>query len=135
MAGGRSTINTVLKWGDTASNLTRVIPITSYPALGGTPEKITTTDLEDTMETSVPGVQSVDNMEFGSNYQKDHYEAAEADAGKQLFYELWMGDLGVDGIFAWKGEHSVRPDGGNVNEARKMTTTVFPSTEIKLKTS
>lgn len=70
MAGGRSTINTVLKSGTTTSELTKLCKIKTYPQLGGSPEKIETTDLEDIMQTFVEGVQSVDDMQFTVNYRK-----------------------------------------------------------------
>lgn len=51
-----STINTVLKTSTTSSGTyTQLCKIKSYPDLGGTPEQIETTDLEDTFQTFVPG--------------------------------------------------------------------------------
>ena len=63
-----STINTVLKVGDTGATVAKVCKIKSYPDLGGDPDKITVTDLEDTDEASVPGVRSADDMQFTANY-------------------------------------------------------------------
>lgn len=62
MSAGMSTINTVLKAGATASALTQLCKIKSYPQLGGERETIETTDLEDNAQTFVPGVQSVSAM-------------------------------------------------------------------------
>ena len=54
-AKGYSTINTVLKFGTAQGSLTKLCKIKSYPALGGEPEQIEITDLEDTMQTFVLG--------------------------------------------------------------------------------
>ena len=54
-----STIGTVLKFGTEAASLTQLCKIKGYPALGGEPEQIETTDLEDKQQTYVPGVQAM----------------------------------------------------------------------------
>lgn len=131
MAGGRSTINTVLKSGTTASALTQLCRIKSYPQLGGEPEQIETTDLEDTSQTFVPGVQAVESMAFTANYTKEAYEKVKAEEGKENIYELNFGAEGVDGAFSWKGQHTVFVNEGEVNGVREMTISVTPSTEIK----
>lgn len=131
MAGGRSTINTVLKSGTTATALTQLCRIKSYPQLGGEPEQIETTDLEDTSQTFVPGVQAVEAMAFTANYTKEAYEKAKAAAGKENIYELNFGAEGADGAFSWKGQHNVFVNEGEVNGVREMTISVTPSTEIK----
>lgn len=53
MAKAYSTIYTVLKFGTEASSLTQLCKIKSYPDLGGAPDTIETTDLEDTTQTFV----------------------------------------------------------------------------------
>lgn len=131
MAGGRSTINTVLKSGTTASALTQLCRIKSYPQLGGEPEQIETTDLEDTSQTFVPGVQAVESMAFTANYTKEAYEKVKAEEGKENIYELNFGAEGVDGAFSWKGQHTVFVNEGEVNGVREITISVTPSTEIK----
>lgn len=131
MAGGRSTINTVLKSGTTASALTQLCKIKSYPQLGGEPEQIETTDLEDTSQTFVPGVQAVEAMAYTANYTKEAYEKVKAEEGKENIYELNFGAEGVDGAFSWKGQHTVFVNEGEVNGVREMTISVTPSTEIK----
>lgn len=55
MAKAYSTIHTVLKFGTTSSSLTQLCKIKSYPDLGGAPDTIESTDLEDTSQTFVPG--------------------------------------------------------------------------------
>lgn len=55
MAKAYSTIYTVLKFGTTSSSLAQLCVIKSYPDLGGAPETIESTDLEDTVQTFVAG--------------------------------------------------------------------------------
>lgn len=129
-----STINTVLKYATTSTGTyTQLCKIKSYPDLGGTPEQIETTDLEDTFQTFVPGVQSMDTMEFTCNYTPTNYAAVVAaipSEGTDGYYELDFGDAGAAGKFQWSGTHSVRVTGGEVNAVREMVITVTPSSEI-----
>lgn len=126
-----STINTVLKVGDTGAKVAKVCKIKSYPDLGGDPEKITVTDLEDTDEASVPGVRSADDMQFTANYTDTAYKAVLAVAGKKQVFELDFGAEGADGKFSWTGVLSVKVNGGEVNGAREMTLSIVRDSEIK----
>ena len=129
-----STINTVLKTSTTSSGTyTQLCKIKSYPDLGGAPEQIETTDLEDTFQTFVEGVQSMEAMEFTANYNPTDYDAvvtAIPAAGSELYYELDFGQDGASGKFQWSGTHSVRVSGGEVNGVREMVITVIPSSGI-----
>lgn len=125
-----STINTVLKYGASAQALTQLCKIKSYPDLGGAPEQLETTDLEDTMQTFVEGVQSLDSMEFTANYTPTAYDSVVASAGTPGYYSIEFGDSGSQGIFNWQGTHSVRVSGGDVNAVREMVITCTPSTTI-----
>lgn len=126
-----STINTVLKVGATGAAVARVCAIKSYPDLGGDPEKITVTDLEDEDEASVPGVRSADDMQFTANYTKESYKAVLAVCGKHQIFELDFGADGADGKFSWSGQMSVKVNGGEVNGAREMTLTIVRDSAIK----
>ena len=79
----------------------------SYAALGGAPDQLETTDLEDESQTFVPGVQSMDAMEFTANYTLAAYTTVKAKAGKALKYRLKMGKDGVDGVATWDGQHAI----------------------------
>lgn len=127
-----STINTVLKVGETGAKVARVCAIKSYPDLGGDPEKITVTDLEDTDEASVPGVRSADDMQFTANYTKEAHAAILAACGKHQIFQLDFGADGTDGQFSWSGEMSVKINGGEVNGAREMTLTIVRDSAIKV---
>lgn len=126
-----STIGTVLKRGDNVEALTQLCKIKGYPALGGEPEQLETTDLEDKQQTFVPGVQAMDSMAFTANYTKESYAAVKATEGKPGYYQLEFGAAGADGMFSWQGQHFVYVNEGEVNGVREMTITVSPSTEIK----
>lgn len=99
----------------------------------GTPEQIETTDLEDTFQTFVEGVQSMEAMEFTCNYNPTDYAAVVAAipaAGSELYYQLEFGSSGAAGKFQWSGTHSVRVTGAEVNGVREMVITVIPSSGI-----
>lgn len=128
-----STINTILEVSeDGASSWEKMCPIKSYPDLGGAPDQLETTDLEDDSQTFTPGVQSMDSMDFTANYTLETYKAVKAKEGKVLYYRLKMGKDGVDGVAKWQGQHSVHKNGGDVNAVREMTITVSPSTKITI---
>lgn len=131
MAGGRSTINTILEVSeDGTTKWEKLSRIKSYPALGGAPEQLETTDLEDETQTYVPGVQALEAMEFGANYELESYLAVKAKANTELYYRVSMGKNGADGVATWQGQHSVYINEGEVNGIREMTISVSPSTKI-----
>lgn len=128
-----STINTVLKTSTTSTGtFTKLCKIKSFPDLGGAPEQIETTDLEDTMQTFVPGVQSVDQLEFTANFNPTDYAAVvnAIPSSGDLYYKLEFGANGSEGSVAWTGTHSVRISGGDVNAVREMVITVTPSSKL-----
>lgn len=133
MAKAYSTIGTVLKTASTSGgSYTQLCKIKSYPDLGGAPETLETTDLEDTFQTFVEGVQSMDAMEFTCNYNPTDYAAVvnAIPASGDLYYKLEFGSSGSEGSFTWSGTHSVRVTGGDVNAVREMVITVVPSSAI-----
>ena len=129
-AKATSTINTVLEVSEDNSTWNKLCKIKSYPALGGSPEQIETTDLEDEVQTFIPGVQSMNAMEFKANYTLASYTAVKDKAMKNLHYRLKMGENGKDGVATWQGQHSVYINEGEVNGVREMTISVSPSTKI-----
>ena len=131
MGKGISTINTTLYSGTTQGSLTKVCPIKSYPDMGGAPEMLQTTDLEDSMHTYTPGVQDLGGgLEFTANFDKTEFAAIKGMKGTEQFFELRMGESGADGVFSWKGEIDVYMTGGEVNAVREMVVVCTPSTEI-----
>jgi hypothetical protein len=125
-----STYGIKLKVGETAETLEQLVCIKDFPDLGGAPEQIETTTLCDSQQTFINGIKSMGVMEFTANYDSEDYDAIEALSGQELFYELEFGESGADGVFKWKGEHTVRVTGGGVNSVVEMVISVAPSTEI-----
>lgn len=127
-----STIGTILETSTDGTAWEKLCKIKSYPQLGGAPDQLETTDMEDESQTFEPGVQSMDAMEFTANYTLAAYTAVKAKAGTALKYRLKMGKDGVDGVATWDGQHSVHINEGAVNAIREMTITVSPSTKISV---
>lgn len=127
-----STIGTVLEVSADGTSWEKLTPIKSYPALGGKRDQIEATDLEDYAQSFVPGVQSMDSMDFTANYLLTTYLAVKAKALTDLQYRLTMGKDGVDGVATWSGQHDVYKNEGSVNGVREMTITVYPSTKINI---
>lgn len=119
----------------------KLIDIKDFPDLGGAPEMLETTTLSDGMQTYIPGIQSLDALEFTANYTKADYEALKELEGQDLHYAVWFGGsveggvatpTGSDGKFEFKGQLSAFPVGGGVNEVVGMTITIAPSTPITI---
>lgn len=119
----------------------KLIDIKEFPDLGGTPEMLETTTLSDKMQTYIPGIQSIDALEFTSNYTIEEYKKLKALEGKDKEYAVWFGGTeagdtvtptGSDGKFKFNGQLSVFPVGGGVNEVVDMTITIAPSTPISM---
>ncbi len=121
------------------TNWEKLIDIKSFPDLGGAPEMLETTTLSDSMQTYIPGIQSLDALEFECNYTKDDFTKLKALEGTENQYAVWFGGTGEgsaltptgeDGKFAFKGQLSVYPVGGGVNEVVGMNVNIAPSTPI-----
>lgn len=121
----------------------KLIDIKEFPDLGGSPEMLETTTLSDKMQTYIPGIESLDSLEFSSNYTLADYKTLKALEGKDEQYAVWFGGTesgdtvtptGTDGKFKFNGQLSVFPVGGGVNEVVGMTITIAPSTPISMDT-
>lgn len=119
----------------------KLIDIKEFPDLGGTPEMLETTTLSDKMQTYIPGIQSIDALEFTSNYTLEDYKKLKSLEGQDKEYAVWFGGTeagdtvtptGSDGKFKFNGQLSVFPVGGGVNEVVDMTITIAPSTPISM---
>ena len=125
-----STIGTILKFGTSANSLTELCKIKSFPQLGGEREQIEVTDLCDTAQTFVPGVQSVESMTFTANYLISTYTSLKTNALTDGYFELDFGAAG--GKATWEGQYDVYVNEGGVNDAVEMTIVVYPSTVITI---
>lgn len=124
-----------------AASWAKLIDIKEFPDLGGDPDMLETTTLSDKMQTFIAGIQSMDGLSFTANYTLSDYKSLKALEGKQEDYAVWFGGTesgstltptGSDGKFSFKGELSVYPAGGGVNEVVGMAITIAPSTVINL---
>lgn len=129
----------LMKKASTGDTYEKVIDIKDFPDLGGAPEMLETTTLSDKMQTYIPGIQSLDALEFTANYTKTDFAKLKALEGKEESYAVWFGGeetdgvltpTGSDGKFEFKGQLSAFPVGGGVNEVVDMTVTIAPSTPI-----
>lgn len=129
----------LMKKASTGDTYEKVIDIKDFPDLGGAPEMLETTTLSDKMQTYIPGIQSLDALEFTANYTKIDFTKLKALEGKEESYAVWFGGeetggvltpTGSDGKFEFKGQLSAFPVGGGVNEVVDMTVTIAPSTPI-----
>ena len=119
----------------------KLIDIKDFPDLGGAPELLETTTLSDKMQTYIPGIQSLDALEFTANYTKEDFTKLKALEGVEHEFAVWFGGTeeanvltptGTDGKFQFKGQLSAFPVGGGVNEVVDMTVTIAPSTPISM---
>lgn len=121
----------------------KVIDIKEFPDLGGTPEMIETTTLSDKVQRNIPGVQSLDALEFTANYTLTDYKALKALEGTEKEFAVWFGGTengdtvtpnGSDGKFKFKGQLSVYTNGGGTNEVVEMTISIAASSAIVIDT-
>ena len=117
----------------------KLIDIKDFPELGGTPEMLETTTLSNKMQTYIPGIQSLDGLEFTANYTKADFTTLKALEGPDHDFAVWFGGTesasgvtptGSDGKFEFSGQLSVFVNGGGVNEVVSMTISIAPSSEI-----
>ena len=118
----------------------KLVDIKDFPDLGGAPEMLETTTLSDAMQTYIPGIQSLDGLEFTANYTKTDFATLKALEGTETNFAVYFGGTvgtdgtvtptGSDGKFLFKGYLSVFPGGGGVNEVVSMTISIAPSTPI-----
>ena len=125
-----STIGTILKFGTVSGTLTELCKIKTFPQLGGEREQIESTDLTDTAQTFVPGVQSVESMTFTANFLQTTYASLKTNALKDGYFELDFGPTG--GKATWEGQYDVYVNSGEVNGLVEMTIVVYPSTVVTI---
>lgn len=117
----------------------KLVDIKDFPDLGGAPEMLETTTLSDGAQTFIPGIQSLEALEFTANYDKADYTTLTALKDTEAEYAVWFGGTesagvvtpdGSEGKFEFKGKLNVFVVGGGVNEVVDMTITIAPSTPI-----
>ena len=136
-----NTYRSFLMTSEDGSEWNKLIDIKDYPDLGGEPEMLETTTLSDSMQTYIPGIQSLDALQFTCNYTLEDYKKLKALAEKEKHYAVWFGGTGTgesltptgtDGKYKFMGQLSVFVVGKGVNDVKEMTVSIAPSTEIEL---
>lgn len=130
-----STYGITLMHKASGSTYTKLIDIKDFPDLGGAPEMLETTTLSDNMQTYIPGIQTLDALEFTANYTLADFQRIKAMEGTDTAFAVWFGTDGAEGKFEFSGQISAFPVGGGVNEVVGMTITIAPSTPITLATA
>ena len=124
-----------------SSTWAKLVDIKDFPDLGGAPEMLETTTLSDGMQTYIPGIQSLDALEFTCNYTKAEYTKLKGMEGTEKQFAVWLGGTasgatvtptGSEGKFEFSGQLSVFVVGGGVNEVVDMTISIAPSTPITM---
>ena len=127
-----SSFGVALKWGESASNVAKVVDIKDFGDLIGEVNMLETTTLSDSQVTNIPGIRSGDSIPFTCNYTKADFDKVYADEGKPLFYELTFSD---GSGFTWQGQHTVGVPGKGVDEVLEFTINVAASTPVTPKAS
>ena len=122
-----NTFGVVLKWGETADAVKKVIDIKDFPDMIGEAEMIEVTTLSDAQVVNIQGIKSSDMLTFTYNYEKEDFAAVEADAGKHLHYALEFSD---GSKFTWEGQHTSGLPGKGVNEVIEATVNIAASTAV-----
>ena len=126
-----STYNVVLKWGESADSVAKVIDIKDFPDLMSDPELLETTTLSDAQVTNIPGIKGSDMLTFTYNFTKEDFAKVEADANKPLHYALEFSD---GSKFTWEGQHTSGLPGKGVNEVIEATVNIAASTAVTFAT-
>ena len=63
-----------------------------------------TTTLSDSMQTYIPGIQSLEALEFTANYTKEDYTALKQLEGVPTDFAVWFGGTETNGVVTprWK---------------------------------
>lgn len=127
-----TTIHTYLGvYDDENTTYTKLVSIKDFPDLGGAPDQVEITDLDDDVQKFLLGVQSMSAMEFTCNYVPAQYDELvnKADGTIRKFC-VAFGNSGEYGIFTWEGQLSVWVVGGGVNAAREMKVSISATAKV-----
>lgn len=131
-----TTIHTYLGYDEVGTNNTfkKLVSIKDFPDLGGAPDQVEITDLDDDVQKFLLGVQSVSAFEFTSNYVPAEFDKLVnlADGTLRKFC-VAFGETGEYGVFSWEGQISVWIVGGGVNAAREMKISISAATKVEKK--
>lgn len=105
---------------------TQLCSIKGIPQIGGEPEQIETTTLDDSVTTNIDGIQSQDAMSMTNNYEPEVYDTIKALEGTEKQLSIWLGNdgTGAKGKFTGKGKVSVYINEADTNAVVEMTIVV-----------
>lgn len=124
----------LMKKAETGDTWEQVCPIKGIPQIGGEPEQIETTTLDDPVKTFIDGIQSQEAMSMANNYDQEKYKKIKALKGRELDLSIWLGNDGdgSNGKFTGKGKLDVYVNSADVNAVVEMTIVLTPTTAFEL---
>ncbi len=126
-----TTIGTYLGISTDGTAYKKLIPIKDFPDLGGAPDQVEITDLDDDVQKFLLGVQTMSALEFSSNYIPADYDLVSSLAdGTIRKFCVSFGDTGEYGIFTWEGQIACWVTGGGVNSPREMRTSISATNKV-----
>lgn len=123
-----STYGVVLKWGESAETVAKVVDIKDFGDLWGEPNLLETTTLSDAAVTNIPGIKSSDMISFTCNYTSADFTKVNAQANTPLYYALEFSD---GSKFSWQGQHTCGVGGKGVDEVIEYQIHCVPSTAVE----
>lgn len=141
-----TTIHTYLGYADATGSIsadtafTKLVSIKDFPDLGGAPDQVEITDLDDDVQKFLLGVQSMSALEFTANYVPANYDKLTGAGtgnttnhtdGTIRKYCVAFGENGEYGVFSWEGQLSVWVVGGGVNAAREMRISISAASKVQ----
>jgi hypothetical protein len=126
-----TTIHTFLGYATSGTAYTKLVPIKDFPDLGGAPDQVEITDLDDDVQKFLLGVQSMSALEFTANYVPADYDKLVAmQDGTIRKFCVAFGETGEYGLFTWDGQLAVWVVGGGVNAAREMKISISATSKV-----
>ena len=125
---------------NSSTAFTKLVSIKAFPDLGGAPDQVEITDLDDDVQKFLLGVQSMSALEFTANYVPANYDkltgtgegnTTDHTDGTIRNYCVAFGENGEYGVFSWKGQLSVWVVGGGVNAAREMRISISAASKVQ----
>ena len=112
-----------------SSDWTQLCAIKGIPQIGGEPEQVETTTLDDSVQTYIDGIQSQEAMNFVINADKEVRATLKTLKGKQQDLSIWLGNdgLGSEGKFTGKGRINYYINEADVNAVVEMTIVITPT--------
>lgn len=123
------------KTADAGDTYTKIAGLQEFPDIGGAPEQIDITTLDDAMMHYMNGLKDAGSMEFTFLYDKNDTANSNfqvlcglEDAGKAVDWEL---KLPTGTKFHWNGEVAVTLSGTGVNDALHFVANIGIATDIE----